>query len=54
MKNIKISDELHERLKIYCKKYGYKFSERITILLNEYLDLLETQKEKGYTWIEKK
>lgn len=54
MKHIMISDETHNRLKAYCKKYGYKLNDKADKILSEVIDLVKDREAEGIVWIEKK
>jgi hypothetical protein len=45
-KSVVVRKDTHERLKNFCDKYGYRFFSKANMIINEYLDQVESQKNK--------
>lgn len=46
MKNLKIDESTHKRLKIFCAENGLKINIQADVFINQYLDKLEKKNEK--------
>ncbi len=43
MKNLKISEETHKRLKVLCAEHGFKINTWVDLLIKRELDRLNEQ-----------
>ena len=46
LKNLKISDELHKEIKIYCAKEGLKINQWVEKILKEKINILNEETNK--------
>jgi len=46
MKNLKIDESTHKRLKIFCAKNEFKINIQADVFINQSLDKLEEENEK--------
>jgi predicted HicB family RNase H-like nuclease len=46
MKNLKIQEETHKRLKVFCAENGFKINIWVDVIINEKLDKIYEKSKK--------